>query len=211
MSLSSRVTHPCSRCAQPVDVVIYKSFVIDSDEALRTITQNRFHLVHCTRCGELRTFEADFLVTDQKRSMFVQVVERDDQVADMIDAMRSMLGGGVYARIVGARYDLVEKVRLWSQGLDDAAIEVLKYIIRLQLKDLEGKTKRYFERREGEDLVFSVVTPGQPVLATKLSMDLYRTMLGKLAESGIERGIEVDERLARRFLDAKPGAKASPA
>ncbi len=211
MSLSSRVSHPCSRCAQPVDVVIYKSFVIDSDEALQTITSNRFHLVHCTRCGELRTFEADFLVTDQKRSMFVQVIERDDQVANMIDSMRSMLGDGVYARIVPARYALVEKVRLWSQGLDDAAIEVLKYILRLQLKDLEGKTKRYFERREGEDLVFSVVTPGQPLLATKLSMDLYRKMLGQLATSGIERGLEVDERLARRFLDGPPAAKAAPA
>ena len=118
MSLSSRASHPCSCCAQPVEFVIYKSFVIDSDGALRTITQNRFHLVHCTRCGEIRTFEADFLVTDQKRSMFVQVVERDDQVADMIDAMRSMLGDGVYTRIVGARYDLVEKVRLTERPRD---------------------------------------------------------------------------------------------
>lgn len=190
---------------------IYKSFVIDSDEALRTITENRFHLVACARCGERRSFEADFLVTNQKRTMFVQVIERDDQVAGMIDAMRSMLGPGVHARIVGARYDLVEKVRLWSLGLDDAAVEVLKYIIRLQLEDLEGKTRRYFERLDGGDLLFSVVTPGQPTLATKLPMDMYRNMARQIATCGFENELEVDHRLAVRFMNMKPAAQAAKA
>ena len=62
MSLSARVTHPCGRCAQPVEVELHKSFVIDSEAALRTIIENRFHVLACARCGESRPFEVDFLV-----------------------------------------------------------------------------------------------------------------------------------------------------
>lgn len=206
MALSTNIQHPCTRCGQPVDAVLHQSYVIEDDAALRALLENRFHVLDCQSCGERRPFETDFLVTSRARDMFVQVVTRDERVAEMIEAMRSMLGPGVHARIVASRNDLVEKVRLWSLRLDDVAVEVLKHFLRIQLRDLEGKTTRYFERIEGEELLFSVLSPGQPTTVMKLPLQVYRNIQREL-NTGTHAGeLEVDERLARRLLDRKRAA-----
>lgn len=208
MALSTPIQYPCPRCNEPVQAIMHQSYVIEDDEGLRAILEQRFHVLECTKCGEKKHFEADFLVTNTARDVFLQVVTKDDQVAKMIEAMQSMLGGQrVHARIVASRNDLVEKVKLWHARLDDVAIEVLKHFLRIQIKDLEGKTSRYFERQEGDDLVFTVLTPGQPPRGMKLPVQVYRNIQRDLDTPRYAGDIEVDERLARRLLDAKLAAQ----
>lgn len=204
MAISTPIQHPCPRCGKPVDAVFHQSFVLEDDAALRTVLENRFHVLECAACGERRPFEADFLVTNRERDLFVQVIVRDEKVADMIASMRSMLGDAkVHARIVASRNDLVEKVRLWSMKLDDVAIEVVKHLLRAQLRDFEGKTQRYFEGIVGEELVFTVLSPGQPTAAMKLPLEAYRKIIRDLGTAAYARELEVDERLARKLLDQK--------
>lgn len=208
MALSTPIQYPCPRCSEPVQAIMHQSYVIEDDEGLRAILEQRFHVLECAKCGERKHFEADFLVTNTARDVFLQVVTKDDQVAKMIEAMQSMLGGQrVHARIVANRNDLVEKVKLWHARLDDVAIEVLKHFLRIQIKDLEGKTSRYFERQEGEDLVFTVLTPGQAPRGMKLPIQVYRNIQRDLDTPRYGGDVEVDERLARRLLDAKLAAR----
>ena len=213
MSVSARVTYPCGRCAQPVEVELHKSFVIDSEAALRAITESRFHVLACARCGEMRPFEVDFLVTNQARDLFVQVVTRDADVAAMAAAMRSMTPseGQVHARIVASRNQLVDKVRLWSQRLDDVAVEVVKHFIRLQIKDLAGTTQSFFERITGDDLVFATISPDRPMQATTMSLEVYRTVIRELDTAAYAGELEVDGRLAKQVMDRKLAAKAAAA
>jgi hypothetical protein len=207
MAISTPIQHPCPRCAQPVATVLHKSFVIEDDASLRTIVENRFHLLECARCGERRPFEADFLVTNRTRELFIQVITRDEEVAVMIESMREMLGTApVHARIVASRDELVEKVRLWSLGLDDVAMEVVKYFMRAQLGDLEGRTQRFFEKAEGEELVFSVFQPGQPAGEMRLPLRVYHNIIRQFGTAAHAREYEVDERLARHLCDQKRGA-----
>jgi len=204
MALSTPIQYPCPRCQEPVQAIMHQSFVLDDDEAIRTILEQRFHVLDCTKCGQKKHFEADFLVTDKARDLLVQVVTRDEKVAPMIEAMRTMIGDRkAHARIVASRNELVEKVKLWSAGLDDVAIEVLKHFLRIQLKDLEGKTTRYFERQEGEELFFSVLTPGEPARGMKVPLQVYRNVQRDLDTPRFAGELEVDERIARRLLDAK--------
>lgn len=208
MALSTPIQYPCTRCEKPVDAVLHRSFVIEDEASLATILEQRFHVLECAACGEKRSFEADFLVTNQARDFFVQVITKDDQVAGMLETMREMIKGpGVHARIVATRNDLVEKVKLWKAGLDDVAMEVAKHFLRIQLKDLEGKTTRFFERVEGEELLFAVLSPGEPVRGMKLPLQVYRNIQRELDTASHASELEVDERLARRLLEARAAAQ----
>jgi hypothetical protein len=208
MALSTPIQYPCTRCGQPVDAVLHRSFVIEDEASLAAIVEQRFHVLECGGCGETRAFEADFLVTNGPRDLFVQVITRDDQVAGMIDTMREMLQGpGVHARIVASRNDLVEKVKLWKAGLDDVAMEVAKHFLRIQLKDLDGKTSRFFERVEGDELLFAVLIPGEPVRGMKLPLQVYENIRRELRTATYASELEVDERIARRLLEQRAAAQ----
>ncbi len=208
MALSTPIQYPCPSCGAPVDAVLHRSYVLEDDASLQAIVEQRFHVLSCAGCGETRAFEADFLVTNAARDFFVQVVTRDDQVESARATMREMIKDpAARVRIVASRNDLVEKVKLWKAKLDDVAMEVAKHFLRIQLKDLEGKTARFFERVDGEELVFAVLSPGEPVRGMKLPLQVYRNIQRELDTPKYAGELEVDERLARRLLDARAEAQ----
>lgn len=208
MALETPIQYPCPSCGEPVDAVLHRSYVVDDEASLQVIVEQRFHVLDCGKCGEKRAFEADFLVTNAARDFFVQVVTRDDQVESARETMREMIKDpAARVRIVASRNDLVEKVKLWKAKLDDVAMEVAKHFLRIQLKDLEGKTARFFERIEGEELVFAVLSPGEPVRGMKLPLQVYRNIQRELETARYAGELEVDERLARRLLDARAAAQ----
>jgi len=210
MSIATTIRQPCARCGEPVEAVLHKSFVIEDDASLRTIIENRFHALDCARCGERRAFEADFLVTNRARDMFVQVIGRDEEVPSTLKTMRSLVGMNVFARVVPGRDDLVEKVKLRTLGLDDVAVEVMKHFVRIQLHDLEGKTTRRFDRVEGESFEFLVWQPGHAVHRIGLPAEVYRNAQRDLGTQAWVRELEVDERLARRLLNDRSKEPRTP-
>lgn len=210
MAISTTIQQPCVRCGQPVSAVLHGSFVIEDDASLHTILGDRFHLFDCGACGERRAFEADFLVTNGPRDLFVQVITKDADVPGMVKSMKEMLGGAkVHARIVANREDLVEKVKLWSLQLDDVAIEVLKFFVRVQINDLEGKSERFFDRIEGPEVLFRVRAPGRPVQTVKVPLLVYDNVIREMRTPEHAHDLEVDERLARRLTDARQARSAA--
>lgn len=207
MGLSRNVQYDCPRCKDPIQTVMHHSYVIEDEEALRALYEQRFHVVTCPRCKETWHFEADFLVTNAARDMFVQVICKDDKVAEMRQTFEEMVGGkGFFVRIVANRSDMVEKVKIWKAGLDDVALEVLKHFLRIQIRDLEGKTNRYFEGLHEGEVVFSIREPGQPTKVMKIPMTVYENVQRDLGTRRYKLEMEVDERLARRLLDQKRAA-----
>lgn len=150
MSLSSVIAQSCPQCGHSVEVTIERSLRLDDESSRHRVLENRFNWLECGECGEKRPLEVDVLVCDPERGVTLQVVARDDEVPSASTAMSEFLGPHPeFARIVSSREELVEKLRLHAHGLDDAAVEIVKLLLRTQLGDQAGRTRRHYERTDG--------------------------------------------------------------
>lgn len=204
MSLSSSIGQACPRCGLTQEVLVHSSLSIQDEDGLRAVVENRFNWFECSACGEQRPLELDLQVTDRRRAIVVRVVRADADVPENIAAMKSIMGDEPwFARIVKGREDLVEKFLILTERLNDAAVEVVKFLLRVQQGDLEGRAVRRFERLEGEQMIFMVHTPGRAPELYGVPFAVYQNALATTNARKHVRDFEVDERLARSLLEAK--------
>jgi hypothetical protein len=112
-----------------------------------------------------------------------------------------------FARIVGSREDLIEKLLIPTDDLDDVAVEIVKLLLRAQLGDQAGHARRHYERTDGEHLVFRVSEPGRAPAWYQVPAASYRHALAVASGALAARPLEVNEQLARRLLQ---GVRAGP-
>ncbi len=209
MSLTSSVRRPCPECQQPLEVVVHQSLVIGDEATLQSVLENRFHVLECP-CGARRPFEVDFLLTNQRRDLLLQVTLDDAHVPEMAEAFRELLPEGpTHARIVESRAAAVEKLRLHTCGLDDVAMEVVKQLVRAQLGDLEGRLQVLFERLDGEQLGLSVHAPGEPVRHVALPRTAHDNAVETFGTAAWSACLEVNEALAGRIVASQRAGRPS--
>ena len=137
------------------------------------------------------------------------MVVKDDQVAKAIQDLRELAPPNSHIRVVASRHDLVEKVRLHLSKLDDVAFELAKFTMRLNQKDLAGKLNLRFDRVENDELVF-IELSAQPPTKLRMPMKVYRNLVENLGTAKYQKEFEVDERLARKLLEASGPKPAAP-
>lgn len=200
MSLTARIRRPCPECQQPLDLEVHQSLVIEDEATLQSVLENRFHVLECP-CGARRPFEVDFVLTNQRRDLLLQVTLDDAHVAEMAEAFRQLLPDApVHARIVESRATAVEKLRLHTCGLDDVAMELVKQLVRAQLGDTEGRLQVLFERLDGEQLGLSVHAEGEPVRSVAIPKTAYANAVDTFGTPAWSACLEVNEGLASRIL-----------
>ncbi|MBS2026542.1 MAG: hypothetical protein JST54_01450 [Deltaproteobacteria bacterium] len=209
MSLSQQVSHPCPRCQTAGTMELHLSLVLDNGPVTRDVASNAFNRFRCPKCGADVPVECDVLVTNEARDLFFQVVVKDDQVAKAIADLRELAPPNSLIRVVASRHDLVEKVRLHLSKLDDVAFELAKFTMRLNQKDLAGKLNLRFDRVENDELVF-IELSAQPPTRLRMPMKVYRTIAENFETAKYQMELEVDERLARKIMDANRPAKPAP-
>lgn len=117
-------------CGQTIDLSFPTEYVFDrDDEVFQRIVEGEIFRLECPQCGFVHRIEERALFRSRDGSLVLQFLTEDDRT--------SVLRGdfpveeGVHRLVVGYR-ELVEKVLLWKEGLDDRAIEALKFGFLLQ-------------------------------------------------------------------------------
>lgn len=199
MPLSQTLTRPCPRCQTPNAYEQQASTELDGGPVTQSLVNNLFSVYRCASCGLQRRIENDLLVIDRAKDAYFQVIVSDAEVADYIAQFRG-LAPGARLRVVNSRDALVEKVRLWVLGLDDVAYECVKFAMRLNQRDLEGKLVLRFDRIEDDQLLFVSLKADGPPDMLPMPMHVYHRMASELKTAAYASEPEVDERLARRLL-----------
>ena len=125
------VSFRCPECGNAVDLLAWtKLNGQDSPEAFALLLEDRLSEFHCLQCGYTASlFHPCLLLDPDSRTCIYHVADERmaSMVSDMFDSFREdpSCECGRF-RIVGSRFQLAEKARLFSAGLDDRAVEVLK-------------------------------------------------------------------------------------
>jgi len=157
----------------------------ENPEAVQEILEGRFMVYPCPKCGTDLKLEFPFRVRSLSRNLdcfFIPEKNRSD-----------LLGGSLpfsisdSSQCVVGYPELVEKITLRDCGLDEKAVEVIKYhlLVRaLESSESDSNVRILFAGKRGNDLVFHIVgLRDDEVGVSKIPETMYKKAEGNLSTS----------------------------
>jgi hypothetical protein len=173
MSIIKEAIAPCSKCSQEQKVKVYRSINIAEDPDLKEKVKNgSLFLWECPHCGQVNLAKYDTLYHDPEQKLMVWLFP-DGQVSEtqmQAIAFHAKAMGGYTLRIVDNMGALMEKVLIKDAGLDDAVLEMCKYVVKVEMANkIEDKEAAkafvaapfhfYKQEGEGEDSFITFMYP----------------------------------------------------
>lgn len=131
MSLSSVAKVSCPKCGKQADFGIWKSVNTNlNPELVEQIENTSIFDFTCPSCGTVTKVAYPMLLNDMEHKMMIWYSpNRDEDVMKEMDTQAKMMSGmGIKFRITYNPFEFAQKVRISRYGLDDRAIELLKYL-----------------------------------------------------------------------------------
>ncbi len=180
MSIVKNAPVQCSHCGHSHSLTVYRSINTAEDPGLRGLLCNgSLFIWTCPECGTRNLVRYDCLFHDpQRRYMVWLLPEGRVSEAEMQAIARHAQAVGDYRlRRVEDAGGLIEKVKIFDAELDDAALELCKYIT---LQEMEEDTPFLrFLQKEGDSLVFTYPSGGQ-MKGLQVGMNVYEDACGIL-------------------------------
>lgn len=175
----------CPHCGAAVRTQMWPGICAQENPELRSrVLEETVFDWKCPECGYAAQFVYPCLYHDKERKFMVYVVPngsgKEFQPVDVSEKFPQL--SGVKKRVVSSPAELKEKILIFEAGLDDYAVEMVKYALAGVLDEKYGsKTMQgYFcYANEGENRIgFSFFPEGESVpIMRKTSMDAYRKSL----------------------------------
>lgn len=131
----------CPRCKHMMDVQLYDSVNVATDPALRDqLMRNQLNMVTCPQCELAFRVDKPLLYCDPAKRILIYWLPTapdsyqagEDQFRSWLMKMGNVLPDDIRApdiHLVFTRIELVERIFLLEQGLNERLIEYIKYII----------------------------------------------------------------------------------
>jgi hypothetical protein len=210
MSLAREDSVTCPACGAPGRMTLHSSVNVTLDPSLKErLLAGALSVFSCVSCGKKARLVHPLLYHDMERGLLVELSPLGTNGSGLAAGLVGD-GRGPRTRLVRDGNALIEKVRIDDANLDDRVIEVLKLLLAVvHAQYLEYPW--YFERAEGDSLLFTILTPQGP-MASRRPRDEYDKLEADLSRRGILAEelppfSEVGKKLAGTWM-AKPEATA---
>ncbi len=195
MSIINEANGACTRCGAQNTIKIYKSInVADNPELKDRVKDGSLFLWECPHCCQLNLARYGTLYHDPEKKLMVWLVEGDDVSETQMQAIanHTKAMGGYTLRIVPDMGSLMEKVLIMDAGLEDTAIEMCKYVTKMEMASKLGDNAKaaglfsstfHFYRTEGEgdDRLMTFMYPlDGKMLGINIGINVYYDCLGIL-------------------------------
>jgi hypothetical protein len=231
MSFTKQVDVVCPNCGRPQKFKIWQSLNVGVDPAEKErLLSGEICTLTCQSCGEESPVEHNLLYHDPERKLLIELryedSEKDSALEPTLENLCAVIAEGYRFRIVPTFKDLVEKVLIFDDRLDDRVVEVLKWQSWRQVMDLMPESEPpsdqiYYQELVstsdgGKELIFAVVTQDDvyPVSVPHRAGYLHTLalVLNTLAARSDEKSkwLVVDRAYAARIVEetcATPPAK----
>lgn len=136
MSITGEALAPCSRCGKKSKIEVYKSINTADDPELKDRVRNgSLFIWECPECHQANLAKYECLYHDPEKKIMVWLMPSGDLSETQMQAVsnhaRAM--GDYKLRLVGDVGELMEKVLIFDAGLDDMAVEICKYVTKMEL------------------------------------------------------------------------------
>ncbi|MBN2351842.1 MAG: hypothetical protein JXD23_04665 [Spirochaetales bacterium] len=154
-----------------------------SADSIASIIDGSFMTVSCPSCGKLLKPEFPFTLVHGGQGWEIRFVPELARQKTM--RQPPIVKGKKTARVVIGYSELLEKVKIFEEQLDDRVIEYLKYFIMSKVmektEDEEKNVDVYYHERQGDVLEFHIQgLKSDEVGVFKLPMATYRKALADI-------------------------------
>ena len=202
----------CPQCGAAVRTRMWPGVCAQEHPELRAkILDEAFFDWTCPECGYTAQFEYPCLYHDKERKFMVYVAPsgsgQEFQPVDVSDQFPQL--AGVKKRVVATPAELKEKILIFEAGLDDYAVELVKFALADVLAEKTGRksVQGYFSYADetSNRICFAFFPEGEPEpVMRKTSMDAYRKSIEIARKHRRPEGnsfIPVDAVTAKNLLD----------
>lgn len=166
--------HLCPYCSSEEEVVLWDIVLPSEDPDLRErLLQKNLQVLDCSNCGRHFVLDAPLLYRDQDRGFCLYVhsalssLQQSRSMQDQVELLGLQIPPGAEAdrlRICSSYNELIEKIHIFEDDLDDRIVECLKILRYFQYKwtwkrdiaesrflGLEGDQLLFYERLQDSD------------------------------------------------------------
>ena len=161
MTIQSTVQVRCGHCGKSYEAEIYSAIDVSADPELKEkVRDGSVFLLECPHCGTKALGKGEMLYIDPEAKQFFSLVPAGFPGGSPEDPT------GRYAdyatRLVRTPGELIEKICIFDAGLDDAAVEMLKFVTAQDLGgEPEGTLRFLCLNGADNDLVFTFPSGGE--------------------------------------------------
>ena len=214
MSIINQAVAPCSKCGQQHTVTVYKSInIADNPELKDKVKDGSLFLWECPHCGQMNLARYETLYHDPTSRLMVWLMPEGEISETQMRAisMHTKAMGGYTLRRVSDMGSLMEKVLICDAGLDDVAVEMCKYVTKLEMvQKMDAQKKEefmasvfHFYRCENEDmLTFMYGMEGQ-MLGVNVGWNVYQDCIGILSRNPQMKPEDGFERIDAEWLGSR--------
>lgn len=155
MSLTAKANGVCSKCGQTTEITVYKSInTADNPELKEKVKNGSLFLWECPHCGTVNLARYETLYHDPQKKLMLWLVPdgkiSETQMQAITNHTKAM--GGYTLRLVRDMGELMEKVLIFDAGLDDAAIELCKWVTKREMTSNAGKETKLEEKQNNDEI-----------------------------------------------------------
>ena len=146
MSIIRKAGAVCTGCGKENEITVYRSInTAENPELKEKVKDGSLFLWECPSCGQTNLMKYETLYHDPEKHIMIWLlpdgIEMSEAQMNSI-TLHAKAIGNYTLRKVSDTGSLMEKVLIADAGLDDAVIEMCKYITRMELvSKTEDKTK----------------------------------------------------------------------
>ncbi len=198
MSLNSKQNVRCPKCGQMTDVTVWNSVTVsDSADLKQDLLHGQVNMFRCPSCGHAALMPTPMLYHDEEKQLMVSFSPCNDPIlkSQLFDNIRktSKESGelskleGYNLRFVTDYNELLEKILIFDNGMNDKTVEMIKLMILSQ--DIDKSVDRVcrFGKRDGDEIEFMIYDAREnQTYTSRVPIATYKTVDTSLRESGVK-------------------------
>lgn len=198
MSLNAKQNVKCPQCSQMSETTVWNSITVkDSPDLKQDLLHGKVNMFRCPSCSYSALMPAPMLYHDEEKRLMISFspcsnallknqlfdnVQKASKESEELDRLE-----GYNLRFVTDYNELLEKILIFDNGMNDKTIEVIKLMILSQ--DLENAQFRVcrFGKSENGNMEFMVYDEKeQQTYTSNVPEETYNVINKQLRESGVK-------------------------
>ena len=141
--MEEKIIKICRNCSYGHETSVYRSINVAEEPDLKEkVMSGDLFVWECPCCSQKNLIQEATLYHDPSQKLMIYFSpEWDEEIRAKMSALleREESLGGYVARIVESIGDLIEKVKIYDEGLDDIVVEMCKYVTAMEMgRDIPG-------------------------------------------------------------------------
>ena len=167
MSINVKQSIKCPKCAQMSDITVWTSITVkDSPDLKADLLKGKINIFRCPSCSHMGLMPSPMLYHDEDKRLMISFspcsdpvlkeqlfenIERSSKESGELDKLE-----GYNLRFITDYNELLEKILIFDNGLNDKPIEVLKLMILMQDVEKSDQRSCRFGKLDNDVLEFMI-------------------------------------------------------